>query len=268
MTDRNHSRVLMLVEYPYPQDSRVRNEANLLVSAGHEVSVIAVRKHGQTAYENVRGVNVYRVPPVDLFAKASAPNPGFLAKIWLKCKSILGYLIEYAYFTTACFVVSVYVWVKYGFDVIHAHNPPDTLFLMALPYKLLGKKFVFDHHDLCPELYRSRYGAKEDLTSRMLAVFEWCSLRLASVTIATNESYKEVQVKRAKKDPDTVFVVRNGPDETRMKQVPPSPRLKAMNKSILVYVGVLNPQDGVDYLLRSLRHLAHDLKRKDFYCVI
>jgi glycosyltransferase involved in cell wall biosynthesis len=102
----------------------------------------------------------------------------------------------------------------------------------------------------------------------LLRVFEWCSLKLADVTIATNESYKQVQIERAKKDPQTIFIVRNGPDKLRMSPVPPSPRLKAMNKCILCYVGSLNPQDGVDYLLRSLRYLLYDLKRSDFHCVI
>src|SRR5207237_7012436 len=103
---------------------------------------------------------------------------------------------------------------------------------------------------------------------RLLRVFEWCSIKLADITIATNESYKQVQMKRAKRDPQTIFIVRNGPDKLRMSPVQPCPRLKAMNKCILCYVGSLNPQDGVDYLLRSLQYLLHDLKRSDFHCVI
>jgi glycosyltransferase involved in cell wall biosynthesis len=99
-------------------------------------------------------------------------------------------------------------------------------------------------------------------------MFEWCSLKLADITIATNESYKQIQVERANKDPRDVFIVRNGPNQMRMTPAAPSVRLKAMNKSILCYIGSLNPQDGVDYLLRSLRHLLHGLKRSDFYCVI
>ena len=85
--------------------------------------------------------------------------------------------------------------------MIHAHNPPDTLFVAALPFKLLGKKFVFDQHDLCPELYRSRYRAGEGFYTRLLRMFEWCSLKLADITIATNESYKQVQIERANKNP-------------------------------------------------------------------
>jgi glycosyltransferase involved in cell wall biosynthesis len=258
----------MLVENFYPQDTRVRNEANLLVSAGYDVTVICLKKAGQKNSEIVNGVRVFRVPRFELFKKTADGEPGLLGKILLKVKSIVGYVSEYAYFTSACFLVSVYVFFKYGFDVIHAHNPPDTLFAVALPYKLIGKKFIFDHHDLCPELYRSRYGTKESFLTRMMRLTEWCSLKLANVTIATNESYKAVHIERAGKDPKTIFVVRNGPAEGRMNMVTPNPALRGMNKSILCYIGSLNPQDGVDYLLRSLHHVVFNLKREDFHCVI
>jgi glycosyltransferase involved in cell wall biosynthesis len=158
--------------------------------------------------------------------------------------------------------------VKHGFDVIHAHNPPDTLFLVAALYKPFGKKFVFDHHDLCPELYRSRYKAESGFLTTMLEIFEKGSLKLADMTIATNESYRAIQIERGKVDPKRVFVVRNGPNLRRVAYRTPSERLRSMNKCILCYIGALNPQDGVDYLLRSLRDLVYKLNRKDFYCVI
>jgi glycosyltransferase involved in cell wall biosynthesis len=261
-------RILMMVENYFPQDTRVKNEAVLLTEAGYHVSVIALRKKGQVVTEVVNGVQVYRVPNLELFKKTSGGSANRAGLLFLKLRSSLGYLVEYCYFTAACLGVSTYVFVRRGFDVIHAHNPPDTLFVVAVPFKLLGKKFVFDHHDLCPELYRSRYRTEDGFYSRLLKVFEWCSLKLADITIATNESYKQVQMKRAKRDPQTIFVVRNGPDKLRMSPVAPCPRLKAMNKCLLCYVGSLNPQDGVDYLLRSLRYLLHDLKRSDFHCVI
>src|SRR5437879_11317058 len=111
-------------------------------------------------------------------------------------KAFLGYTGEYIYFTGACYVLSLYVAAKHGFDVSHAHNPPDTLFLIAALYKPFGKKFIFDHHDLSPELYQSRYGANNNLLSRTLRLMEKCSLKLANVTIATNESYKQIQIQR------------------------------------------------------------------------
>jgi glycosyltransferase involved in cell wall biosynthesis len=262
------ARILMLVENHFPQDSRVKNEAHLLTSAGYHVSVIALRRKGQPATEIVDGVRVYRLPVLELFKKTPSANRDASHMFFVKLKSFLGYVAEYGYFTTACLVLATYLFLKRGFDVIHAHNPPDTLFLVAIPFKLLGKKFVFDQHDLCPELYRSRYGGPEGFGTRLLRVFEWCSLKLADITIATNESYKQIQIKRAKKNPRDIFVVRNGPDQMRMTPVAPNTRLKGMNKFILCYIGSLNPQDGVDYLLRSLRHLLYDLKRSDFHCVI
>src|SRR5262249_28652112 len=154
--------------------------------------------------------------------KTPTGNPGLVGRLMLKIRSFLGYLVEYGYFTGGCLALSAYVLVSRGFDVIHAHNPPDTLFLVALPYKLLGKKFVFDHHDLSPELYRSRYGAKPGLLTGILRFFEWCSLKLADVSIATNESYKQVQIQRGGRNPDKIFIVRNGPDGRRMSIAAPS----------------------------------------------
>jgi len=258
----------MWVENHFPQDTRVTNEARLLADAGYNIAVIALRKPGQPGRETLNGVKVYRLPTLELFKKTPSANVGRIDLVLVKLKSFLGYVIEYCYFTAACFVVSSYVFVRQGFDVMHAHNPPDTLFLAALPFKLLGKKFVFDQHDLSPELYRSRYSAAEGFYTWFLRIFEWCSLKLADIAIATNESYKQIQIERANKNPQHIFVVRNGPNQMRMTPTAPSARLKGMNKSILCYIGSLNPQDGVDYLLRSLHHLLHVLKRSDFHCVI
>ena len=261
-------RILMFVENAFPQDTRVKNEADALTAAGYAVTVVAIRKLGQPRSELLEGIQVYRIPRLELFEKTPRENPGLVWRLWIKLKSVLGYVSEYVYFTSACFLMSLYVALKHGFDVIHAHNPPDTLFLVALPYKLLGKKYIFDHHDLCPELYRSRYKAGHDFLARVLQWVEWGNLKLADVTIATNESYKQIQIQRGGRKPETVFVVRNGPNRSRMEAPPPSQRLRQKGKTILCYIGSLNPQDGVDYLLRSLRHLLYDLKREDFHCVI
>jgi len=265
---RSATKILMWVENHFPQDTRVTNEARLLVDAGYQVAVIALRRQGQAGRETLNGIEVYRVPTLELFKKTPSANINRINLLFVKLKSFLGYVVEYCYFTAACLIVSTYILVTRGFDVMHAHNPPDTLFLVALPFKLLGKKFVFDQHDLCPELYRSRYGAAEGFYTRVLRMFEWCSLKLADITIATNESYKRIQIKRANKNPGDVFVIRNGPNQMRMTLASPNTRLIAMKKCILCYIGSLNPQDGVDYLLRSLRHLLCDLKRADFHCVI
>ena len=261
-------RILMFVENSYPNDPRVKNECDVLKGAGHVITVVALRRKGQEPAEMVEGVQVYRIPRLELFQKLPSENPGFFERVQIKLKSVIGYASEYVYFTMACFFMSFYVAAKRGFDVIHAHNPPDTLFVVALVHKLFGKKYVFDHHDLCPELYRSRFGAKADLVSRILQWVEWGNLKLADITIATNESYKSIHMQRGRRKPEKVFVVRNGPNQKRMQIVAPSTRLRSLNKTILCYIGSLNPQDGVDYLLRSLKHLRYDLKREDFYCVV
>ena len=261
-------KVLMFVENNYPNDSRVRNECDVLVAGGYEPIVVALRSSGEAASEFLNGVQVYRLPRLVLFEKIPRHTSTWLQKAWLRLQAFIGYVVDYIYFTTGCFCLSLYVAFKHGFNVIHAHNPPDTIFLVAAPYKLFGKKFVFDHHDLCPELYQSRYRANNDVFASCLRLVEKCSLKLADVTIATNESYKLTHIQRGGRKPEDVFVVRNGPNPRRMKIDKPSQRLGQMNKTILCYIGSLNPQDGVDYLLRSLHHLVYALHRRDFYCVI
>ena len=163
----------MLVENSYPGDTRVRNEAELLTEAGYFVTVVCVGRPGLACSEMVNGVQTYRLPRLELFQKTPSENPTLLQRVWLQIKSVLGYASEYIYFTGSCLVMSFYVGCKHGFDVIHAHNPPDTLWVVALPWRVLGKKFIFDHHDLSPELYRSRYGARHDFVAKVLQLVEW-----------------------------------------------------------------------------------------------
>ena len=150
----------MLVENPYPQDIRIRNETLLLKDAGYEVTVIALRAKAQRLWEILDGIHVLRLPTIEIFKKTDPESSNRLSAFLLKSKAAFGYILEYVYFTTACSLITTYRALTRGFDVIHAHNPPDTLFLVALPFKLLGKKFVFDYHDLCLELYLSRYSAQ------------------------------------------------------------------------------------------------------------
>jgi glycosyltransferase involved in cell wall biosynthesis len=259
----------MFVENKFPSDVRVKNEADTLTAAGYSVTVIALREKNETAISKiVDNIQVYSIPKVTLFMKTRKNTPRGFQRVWLRITALMGYMWEYLYFTSGCFVMSLYVAMRHGFDVIHAHNPPDTLFVVAAFYKPFGKKFVFDHHDLCPELYQSRYRADKGFLTSMLGLLERASLKLADVTIATNESYRAIQINRGKVKPENIFVVRNGPNLHRVASRLPSERLRNMNKCILCYVGALNPQDGVDYLLRSLRELVYKLDRKDFYCVV
>jgi len=262
------NRILMLTQSSFPSDTRVRNEADALAKAGYNIRVIALRRYDyEKSSDIVDGVKIYRVPEVALFKK-SQTNRSWLKSQFYRAKSALGYISEYLYFTTVCFFMSIYVALKDGFDAVHIHNPPNTLFLIGIFYQLFGKKFVFDCHDLEPELYLSRYNAKNNLIYKLLLLEEKCCLKFANVVITTNESYKEINIKRGRLEPGKIFVVRNGPDLTIFKQVKGVDRLKNMGKSILIYIGVMGPQDGVDYLLRSLKELAYSLKRDDFYCLI
>ena len=215
------------------------------------------------------GVKVYRVPRLTIFGKLPDGKPVGFGKLVHKIRVVVGYLTEYGYFTSACLGISLYVLAKEGFDVIHAHNPPDTLVAVAAVHKLLGRKSVFDHHDLSAELYLSRYRTNSrGLVTSALALLEKWSVRLADVVIATNESYRAIDIERNGAAPDRVFIVRNGPDARRVRLIAPDERLRGLNKKILVYLGAMNPQDGVDYLLVALRHLVHDLQRTDFHCVL
>lgn len=259
----------MFVENCFPADTRVRNEAFTLAANGFNVNVIALRGPAERARETINGVTVYRIPRLTLFEKLPGAKPSGIKAILNRLRVVVGYFAEYIYFTSACLLVSLYIAVTEGCDVVHAHNPPDTLFAVGAVHKLFGRKFVFDHHDLSAELYLSRYGkTTESAVTRVLKLLEKCSVRLADVVIATNESYRATDIERNGIDPDKVFVVRNGPDLARVRLVEPDARLKSMGRTILGYVGAMNPQDGVDYLLRAVRYLVHDLKRTDFHCVL
>lgn len=244
-------KVLMLLQNnPFPSDVRVWQEAGFLNSKNWKVLVICPGKKRQKNYEVVDGVSIYRYPMLSVV------------------KSFLGYTWEYFYSICCSFLLSLKLLFTEGFDVIHAHNPPDILFIIGLFYKLLGKKFVFDHHDLSPELYLSRFNTRKKILYRMLLVFEKMSCKTADCIIATNQSYKEVEIGRDRVDPGKIYIVRNGPDLNRVKLVAPDEKLKSMGKKILGYVGEMNPQDGMDNLLRSIEYLVYNLKRTDFYTVI
>jgi len=266
----------MLLENHFPEDLRVRQEAYKLVEAGYGVTVIAqFSEKGQKSREVINGVVVYRIPLITIFNK-TMKRPRMDARFatirfqLFRFRTAVGYLVEYLYFTAACFAFSLVIGAREGFDVVHLHNPPNTPFVLGFVYKLFGKKFVFDHHDLSPELYLSRYRTPSGFIHSALLLEEQLCLKTADMVIATNESYKAIDVERGKKDPASIFVVRNGPDlrDKIFKTVPPDPELKALGKNILVYIGVMGPQDGVDYLLRSLWSLVNKFKRTDFYCMI
>lgn len=241
-------RVLIIVEnLPCPFDRRVWQEARTLAAAGYQVSIICPKGKGfSKSYEEMDGIAIYR---------HSLPIEG---------SSAIGYLAEYAWALLAQFSLSLRVLRSRGFDVIHACNPPDIIFLLGRFYKLFGKKFIFDHHDINPELYLAKFGRRNFFYRLMLALERW-TFRTADVSIATNESYKQIAVERGGMDPDRVFVIRSGPDLDRIRTIPPVPSLKNGRRFLVGYVGVMGRQEGIDLLLQAIGYLVHDKARRDIH---
>lgn len=243
-------RILIVVEnLPVPFDRRVWMEATSLVQAGFGVSVISPRKPGDAPHAVIDGVSVYRY-------KMYPPTRGVISFLW-----------EFTYCWVMTFWLSLVVWRREGFDVIHACNPPDTYWLLGRFYKLFGKKYVFDHHDLNPELYESRFG-KRGWIHRVLLWLERQQFRTADRVIATNESYRQVAIQRGGVSPDRVVVVRSGPDLNRFHRVAPNEALRRGKRYLAVYLGVMGPQDGVDYLIRAVEHVVRTFGREDVQFVL
>lgn len=241
-------RVLILVEnLPSPFDRRVWQEACTLRDAGYAVSIICPTGPGcERGFEAIDGIHIrrYRLP----FEAAGA----------------LGYALEYSVALAASFALAWRVLLTRGFDVIHACNPPDLFFLIGAFFKLLGKKFVFDHHDLNPELYEAKFGRRDFFYRLMLKLERW-TFRAADVSLATNESYRRIALERGGMPPERVFVVRSGPSLERMRILPADERLKRGRRYLVGYVGVMGRQEGIDCLLRAVHHIVHDLGRRDVH---
>lgn len=254
MPNQNSKRVLMLVENnPFWRDVRVRQEAQALKDAGYAVSVICPGMDGRKFHEEMEGIHIFTYPP---------PYQG---------RGFIGYAYEYGYSLLAMFLVSLYVAVRKGFDVIHAANPPDTAVLIAIFYKIFGKQFVYDHHDLSPEVFSLRFGSEKGIASlvyRILVFLERLSCRVADHVIATNQSYKNIEMQRSKIPEGRITIVRNGPDLERLRLVEFPPELRRKGKTTIGYLGIIGYQDGVDHLLNILCALAYKLNRRDFFCVI
>jgi len=240
-------RVLIIVEnLPSPFDRRVWQEATTLQQAGYGVSIICPTGKGYDArYECLDGIHIYRHP------------------LPTEAEGALGYLVEYSAALFWEFCLAWRVWRRHGFDVIHACNPPDLIFLVGGFFKIvLGKRFVFDHHDINPELYEAKFGRRDFFYRLMLAVERW-TFRTADMSIATNESYKKIAIERGGMQPDRVHVVRSGPMLERLRIVPPVPSLRNGRRYLVGYVGVMGKQEGIDLLLQAVAHIVHELKRTD-----
>ncbi len=242
-------RILMIVEnLPVPFDRRVWSQARTLVRAGHEVSVICPKGKGaEKAYELLEGVHIYRHP------------------LPIEARGILAYPLEYASALVFELWLAVRIFLARGFDVIHACNPPDTIFLIGGLFKLLaGTRFVFDHHDINPELYEAKFG-RRGLFYRLLLWLERMTFRTADIVIATNGSYRRIAIERGGVSPGNVFIVRSGPDLGRMRILPPKAECKRGRAHLVGYVGVIGQQEGVDLLLQAVRCILRDHGRHDIH---
>ncbi|PYE82239.1 glycosyltransferase family 4 protein [Pseudoroseicyclus aestuarii] len=236
--------VLILVEnLPVPLDRRVWLEATSLTEAGYEVSVICPTGRGWDApYEEIEGVHIYRFP------EPPEAHSGALA-----------YAREWGGALIHMMRLSRKVRAERGFQVIHGCNPPDLLFLVALPWRLRGVRYLFDHHDVCPELFEAKFG-KRGLLYRAMRLFERMTFALADVSIATNESFREIAIRRGKMAPEDVFVVRSAPRVDKF--VPAQVERPEDDPLRFGYVGVIGQQEGMDLLVEAAEHLVQRLDRR------
>lgn len=243
-------RVLILVQNePLPQDRHVWNQCRALTRAGYEVSVICPRgatRHCEP-FERLEGVDIhrYRARPAD--------------------DGMVGYAIEYASALWSMRRLARRLARERPFDVVHACSPPDFLLLSMLSLRRRGARLIFDHHDLTPELFATRFGRSGGLVHRVTLLAEQVAFRLADVVLSVNDSYRGVALTRGGRRPEDVHVVRTGPDLTRFAATEPDPELRRGKRHLLSYVGVMGAQDGVDHALRALALLRE--RRRDWHAI-
>jgi glycosyltransferase involved in cell wall biosynthesis len=234
-----------------PFDRRVWQQARALHSAGATVTIISpITRQDEARYEQLEGIHIYRHP------------------IWFEARNPLGYLIEYSMSYFWQMILALRIYARAGFDLIHACNPPDLIFLVAVVFKPFGVKLIFDQHDISPELYEAKFGRRDVIWSA-LVLAERLTFLTADVVIATNESYRRIAISRGKKNRDKVFVVRNGPDLSRLKIVPSNNLWKRGRTYLVGYVGVIGQQEGIDLLLLAVDHIVRVLHREDIqFCIV
>ena len=245
-------RVLIIVQnLPVPFDRRVWQEARALKARGYQVAVICPMGRGCTArYERLEGIHIYRHP------------------LPLEARGALGYLLEYTCSLFWELLLSFRVFHRHGFDAIHACNPPDNIFLIGALYKALARKrFLFDHHDINPELYEAKFG-RRGFFYWLVRLSERLTFLVADVSLATNESYRRIALERGHMPPEKVFVVRSGPSLERLRILPPVPGWKRGRRFLVGYVGVMGAQEGIPYLIEAARHIVRERGREDVHFVL
>ena len=244
-------RILIIVQnLPVPFDRRVWLECQALIAAGYRVAVVCPKSKGDPGYQVIDGVELYKYRPY-------APGG-----------SKLSFVAEYAYSFAATAGLALLARARGGvlhgrFAVIQACNPPDIFWPLAIAFRALERtRFVFDHHDLCPELFESRFGGRP-LPYKGLRFLERRTHRSADQVISTNESYRQIAITRSGKDPADVTVVRTGPDPGKLHRGEPDDSQRRGRRYLAAYIGVMGPQDGVDIVVRAAAVIVHDLKRED-----
>jgi len=243
--------LIFIEDGSFTYDNRVIREADALLEAGWEVTVISPKYPKDHFYKKYN----------DKLRAYYYPKPNAKGNLW--------HGVEHSVSLLFGSLLTFWVFIRNGFSVFQACNPMDICWIIALPYKIIGRKFIFDHHDLCPELYLSREGGSDsDLPYKLLKFLEKKSYQFSDAVIATNESYKEIAIERGGKVPEEVFVVRNGPDLNKFRKVPPRNGLKMDGEILVGYLGNMNIQDGVDYLLLAAEGIRNKNGRKDIKFVL
>jgi glycosyltransferase involved in cell wall biosynthesis len=245
-------KVLIVVEnLPVPLDRRVWLEATTLKSKGYEVSVICPTGRGWDKFhEEIEGIHIYRYPePVEAHSGAVAYAREYLHSLW------------------HWFRLARKVRREHGFDVIHGCNPPDLVFLLAWLYRPFGVRYLFDHHDVCPELFEAKFD-KKGLLYNVMLIWERITFATASVSIATNESFRAIALSRGKMKPEDVFVVRSAPRIEKFEIRPADPEMRKGAGTVLGYVGVIGQQEGMDLLVAAADHLIRAMGRRDVHFII
>ena len=246
-TKMKNTHVLFIVENAVvPYDVRVWREAKAIKDSKYQVSIISPKGgNSKETITTIDGIKIYRYPSV-------LNRRGFGAIIF-----------EYINALFWQFIFSLFIYILNPFKIIHAANPPDTIFIVGLLFKLFGVKYIFDHHDLSPELYEVKFLPKRNLVYKSLILFEKISCKFADVIISTNESYKQIVIERHKIDPHKITIVRNDP---YVRQRPM--KLNRGSLYYIFYIGSINKQDGVDILIKAINILVHDLNRINIKCTV
>lgn len=242
--------VIVVENLPVPLDRRVWQQARALRDDGWDVAVVCPQsKQHPQKYEEDEGIAIYRHP------------------LPLEARGPLGFLIEYgsALFWESFLLLKIAF--SRGFDVIQICNPPDLLFLAAAPYKLLGKRIIFDHHDVCPELFEAKFG-RRGLFHRLLLIAERLTFRIADLVVSANETYRGLALSRGGRSPSDVVAVYSVPERARVRRVKPNETLRRGARLVLGYVGIIGDQDGVDHFVRCIHHLVVEQGHADIRAVV